>query len=88
MCRTMVQLLDMFKALMAPYTSSLLAPVTEVLSMYESGKLKDPVLWTELVELMDKTFRVDDGEGKLSLVIGAGFGGLIKTFACTSNVER
>ncbi|KAK8849743.1 hypothetical protein IAR55_005078 [Kwoniella newhampshirensis] len=57
----MMGLLVKFKNLLSPYISTLLPHIQELLPAYASGEIKDLPLWTLLLDVVAKSFEVDDG---------------------------
>jgi U3 small nucleolar RNA-associated protein 10 len=46
---------------LSPYIGTLLPHIEELLPAYASGEIKDEALWTLLLEVLAKSYEVDDG---------------------------
>ncbi|EJD05052.1 uncharacterized protein FOMMEDRAFT_105292 [Fomitiporia mediterranea MF3/22] len=71
-CRQYTALLDLFKELMTPYTSFVLTHIIELLKSFSSAENTNKALWLSSIEMLSKSFVVDDGaywlDSKLALV--------------------
>ena len=47
--------------LLSPYVGILLPHIEELLPAYASGTIQDEALWTLLLEVLAKSYEVDDG---------------------------
>jgi len=47
--------------LLSPYIGILLPHIEELLPAYASGSIEDEALWTLLLEVLAKSYEVDDG---------------------------
>ncbi|WWD20373.1 hypothetical protein CI109_104849 [Kwoniella shandongensis] len=57
----MMGLLVKFKNLLSPYIATLLPHIQELLPAYASGEIADFALWKLLLEVLGKSFEVDEG---------------------------
>ncbi|CAD6568277.1 MAG: snoRNA-binding rRNA-processing protein utp10, partial [Tremellales sp. Tagirdzhanova-0007] len=57
----MMGLLQRFKHLLSPYLGTLLPHIEELLPGFADGSLKNTSLWTLLLNVLGKSFEVDDG---------------------------
>jgi len=53
-------LLDYFKALMTPYMSFMIQAFTDLLESFSESEEPDPELWSSLVQVLGKSFEVDE----------------------------
>ena len=59
-CRVYSALLDHFKALMTPYMSFMIQAFTDLLESFSKSEDPDPELWSSLIQLLGKSFEVDE----------------------------
>jgi len=59
-CRVYTALLDYFKALMTPYMSFMIQAFTDLLESFSKSEEPDPELWSSLVQVLGKSFEVDE----------------------------
>lgn len=48
---------------MAPYATSILPALLELLEAYSKQEYTDSVLWSDMIAFFDDSFTVEDGEG-------------------------
>lgn len=56
------------KHLLSPYIGILLPHIEELLPAYAAGEIDDEALWTLLLQVLAKSYEVDDG-GKCCCVV-------------------
>jgi U3 small nucleolar RNA-associated protein 10 len=59
-CRVYTALLDYFKALMTPYMSFMMQPFIDLLETFAKSEEPDPELWGSLIQVLGKSFEVDE----------------------------
>ena len=59
-CRVYAALLDYFKTLMTPYMSFMIQAFTDLLESFTQSEEPDPELWSSLVQVLGKSFEVDE----------------------------
>lgn len=59
-CHVYTALLDYFKALMAPYMSFMIQAFADLLESFPKSEEPNQVLWTSLIQVLGKSFEVDN----------------------------
>lgn len=59
-CRVYMALLDHFKALMTPYMGFMIQAFIDLLESFPESEEPDPGLWSSLVQVLGKSFEVDE----------------------------
>ena len=59
-CRVYAALLDYFKTLMTPYMTFMIQAFTDLLESFTKSEEPDPELWSSLVQVLGKSFEVDE----------------------------